>query len=132
MRKGKEKEPRPSTLRLRLAGGLLLALLLAVAVRAVHLQAFAGAKLARMAEKQHLLELTVVPKRGSIVSRNGQPLAISIEAQSVYVRPRRMDAVADAAPEIARALDLERGEVRRKVASDKPFVWLKRQVTPRD
>lgn len=132
MRKGKEKEPRPSTLRLRLAGALLLALLLAVAVRAVHLQAFAGAKLARMAEKQHLLELTVVPKRGSIVSRNGQPLAISIEAQSVYVRPQRMDAAADAAPEIARALDLERGEVRRKVASDKPFVWLKRQVTPRE
>lgn len=132
MNKDEQRERRPSTLRLRLAGGLLLALLLAVAVRAVHLQAFEGAKLARMAEKQHLQELTVVPKRGSIVSRNGQPLAISIEAQSVYVRPQRMSAAADAAPEIARALDLERREVLRKVTSDKPFVWLKRQVKPRE
>lgn len=128
----REKEQRPSTLRLRVAGGLLLTLLLAVAVRAVHLQAFDGEKLARMAEKQHLQEWTVVPKRGSIVSRNGQPLAISIEAQSVYVRPQRMSAAADAVPEIARALDLGRRDVRRKVTSDKPFVWLKRQVTPRE
>lgn len=127
-----EKERGPSTLRLRLAGGLLLTLLLAVAVRAVHLQAFDGEKLARMAEKQHLQEWTVVPKRGSIVSRNGQPLAISIEAQSVYARPRRMSAAADAVPKIARALDMKRRDVSRKLTSDKPFVWLKRQVTPRE
>lgn len=118
--------------RLRLSGGLLLALLLAVALRAIHLQAFDGAKLARLGEKQHLQEWIVVPKRGSILSRNGDSLAISIESQSVYVRPRRLKSPAKLAPKVARALNMKPPEVRRKLKSDKPFVWLKRQVTPRE
>ncbi len=118
--------------RLRLTGGLLLALLLAVAGRAVQLQAFDGARLARLGERQHLQEAIFVPKRGSILSRNGDPLAISVDAQSVYVRPRRLRAPEKIAPKVARALGMKTREVKRRFASKKPFVWLKRQVTPRE
>ncbi len=119
-------------LRLRLTAGLLLALLLAVAVRAVQLQAFDGARLARLGEKQHLQERIFVPKRGNIVSRNGDSLAISVESRSVYVRPRSLKSPEKAARALARALGMKRAEVRRKLASGKRFVWLKRQVKPRE
>ncbi len=118
--------------RLRLTGGLLLALLLAVALRAIQLQAFDGARLARLGERQHLQEQIFVPKRGTILTRNGDSLAISVESKSVYVRPRRVKSPKKLVPAVARALNLKPRTVRRKVTSDKPFVWLKRQVTPRE
>ncbi len=118
--------------RLQFTGGLLLALLLAVALRAIHLQAFDGAKLARLGEKQHLQEQIVVPRRGTILGRNGDALAISVESRSVYVRPRRVRLPDRRVPAVARALDLKPDTVRRRATSDKPFVWLKRQVTPRE
>ncbi len=121
-----------SRFRLRLTGGLLLALLLALALRAIHLQAFDGARLARLGERQHLQEQIFVPKRGTILTRNGDSLAISVESKSVYVRPRRVKSPKKLVPAVARALKLKPKDVRRKVTSDKPFVWLKRQVTPRE
>ena len=131
---GKEAQDpsRKLRFRLRLTGGLLLALLLAVALRAIHLQAFDGERLARLGERQHLQERIFVPKRGTILSRNGDSLAISVESQSVYVRPRRLKSSKKAVPALARALDMKPREVRRRVTSEKPFVWLKRQVTPRE
>jgi len=131
---GKEAQDpsRKLRFRLRLTGGLLLALLLAVALRAIHLQAFDGERLARLGERQHLQERIFVPKRGTILSRNGDSLAISVESQSVYVRPRRLKSSKKAVPALARALDMKPRDVRRRVTSDQPFVWLKRQVTPRE
>lgn len=118
--------------RLRVAGGLLLALLLSVALRAIQLQAFDGERLARMGERQHLQEWIVQPKRGTIFGRTGDALAISIEAQSVYVRPRRLKVTGKVVADVARALDMKRADVRRKMTAGEPFVWLKRQVTPRE
>lgn len=118
--------------RLRLTGSLLLVLLSAVAARAVQLQAFDGEQLARRGEKQHRHQTVFVPKRGSILSRNGDPLAVSVDVQSVYVRPKRLQSPEKVASKVARALGMTTREVRRKFASKKPFVWLKRQVNPRE
>ena len=133
MTKKTEQDPSDKLrFRLRLTGGLLLTLLLAVAARAVQLQAFDGARLARLGEKQHLQETIFVPKRGSIVSRNGDSLAMSLDAQSIYVRPQRLQSSKKLVAKVARALNMKPRDVRRKFASKQPFVWLKRQVTPRE
>lgn len=118
-------------LRLRLMGGLLFVIFLAVAVRAFQLQVLEGEQLAGLGEKQHLQEWIVRPKRGSILGRDGDPLAISLEAQSVYVRPQRLESHGRAVPMLAGALEMDPGEIRRLIGQDKPFVWLRRQVTPR-
>lgn len=133
MKKNTQTDPSDKLrFRLRLTSSLLLALLSAIAVRAVQLQAFDGARLARLGEKQHLQEAIFVPKRGSILSRTGDSLAVSLDAQSVYVRPQRLQSPGKIAPKVARALGMKTREVRRKFASKQPFVWLKRQVTPRE
>ncbi len=133
MSKDKPQDPAARMrFRLRIAGGLLLALLLTVALRAIQLQAFDGERLARMGEKQHLQEWIVQPERGTIFGRDGDALAISIEAQSVYVRPRRLKVTGKVVADVARALDMKPKDVRRRMTAGEPFVWLKRQVTPRE
>ena len=82
--------PKAIRFRLVLAGAVFLMMFLAVGLRAFQLQIIQGEKLKRLGERQRLQEWTLLPKRGSILDRNGEPLAISLEAQSVYVRPRRL------------------------------------------
>jgi cell division protein FtsI (penicillin-binding protein 3) len=109
---------------------LFMALFLAVGLRAFHLQVFQGEELKYRGERQHLKEWTLLPKRGSIFDRSGELLAVSVERQSVYVRPRRLDDPESAARALGRALNLHPVKVERELKTDKPFVWVKRQVTP--
>lgn len=118
--------------RLAVAGLLFLILFTAVALRAFHLQIIQGERLKRLGEKQHLTEWIVLPKRGTIFDRGGEPLAVSLEAQSVYARPRRLKETETVAHGVARVLSLNAQDVRRRLKSEKPFVWLKRQITPRE
>jgi len=124
--------PKAIRFRLALAGAVFLMMFLAVGLRAFQLQIIQGEKLKRLGERQRLQEWTVLPKRGSILDRNGEPLAISLEAQSVYVRPRRLKEPERAAPQLAKALGMRQKQLRRKLKTEKPFVWVKRQVTPRE
>lgn len=118
--------------RLAIAGLFFLLMFLAVAVRAFQLQILQGEKLKRLGERQHLKEWIVLPKRGTILDRAGEPLALSLEAQSVYARPRRIQEPETAARSLAQALGLNPVEVEQKIKTEKPFVWLKRQITPKE
>ena len=122
----------PIRLRLMVARGLFLCLFLVVAGRAVHLQLFQGKRLVQMGQRQHLKELTVLPKRGAVFDRAGEPLALSLESSSVYVRPNRIDDIDDVARQLARILELKQSHVRQKLKSGKPFVWIKRQISPQE
>ena len=76
--------------RLWVAKFLFLALFLAVGGRAFQLQVLQGDKLMRLGQRQHLKEWIVLPKRGAVIDRAGEPLALSMESQSVYTRPHRI------------------------------------------
>lgn len=119
-------------LRLGAAGAFFLVLFLAVTLRAFQLQILDGEKLRQLGEKQHLKEMIVLPKRGTILDRAGEPLALSLEGQSVYARPRRIKEPKAIAANLAQALALDPAEVAQKLASERSFVWLKRQVTPKE
>lgn len=116
--------------RLAVAGLFFVLLFLAVAARAFQLQILQGEKLKRLGERQHMTEWIVLPKRGTILDRAGEPLALSLEVQSVYARPRRIKEPETPAKSLAQVLGLGQAELLQKLKTDKPFVWLKRQVTP--
>ena len=118
--------------RLTLTAAIFAILFLVVGLRAFQLQILQGDKLRRLGERQHLQEWIILPKRGSILDRSGEPLAISLEAQSVYVRPQRLKEPDIVAPRLARALTMSLVKVRRRLSKGKSFVWLKRQVTPKE
>ncbi len=127
------KESRKSVrARVAVVGAVFLLMFLLVGLRAFQLQILQGEKLKRLGERQRIQEWTLLPKRGSILDRAGEPLAISLEAQSVYVRPSRLKEPKVVAPRLAEALGMRLADLHRKLTTERPFVWLKRQVTPRE
>src|SRR5579875_1611824 len=71
--------------------------------------------------------------RATITDRNGQILAISLPTASVYANPREMMDPADAARKLKQVLPrLDENLIAQRLASDKQFVYIDRQVTPRE
>ena len=71
-------------------------------------------------------------ERADIVDRNGTLLATNLPSASLHADARVIDDPAGAARELIRVLpDLDPEEVRRKLGSNKQFIWIKRNLTPR-
>jgi len=123
------RSPQRNHRRLWVAKVLFLTLFLTVGGRAFQLQVLQGEKLMRLGQRQHLKEWIVLPKRGALIDRAGEPVALSRESQSVYIRPHRIQEADKVTQQLAEILNLGVAEVRQKIASEKPFVWIKRQVS---
>jgi cell division protein FtsI (penicillin-binding protein 3) len=108
---------------------LLFALVLG---RAFQLQVLRGPELRRLGEAQHLKKMTSLPKRGAVLDRAGESLAVSVVAHSVGAHPRRVRDKQGVARELARILRLDAVDVWKNLDSGKSFVWIKRQVTPQE
>ncbi|WP_321964756.1 penicillin-binding protein 2 [Paraburkholderia sp. J7] len=80
----------------------------------------------KQGQKRYQRTLELDAMRGRIVDRNGALLAVSLATFEVWVNPRVLDAAAHAP--LARLLDMPLAEVERRVAGDRSFVLLKRQV----
>jgi cell division protein FtsI (penicillin-binding protein 3) len=119
--------PRP---RITGVAGVFALLLAVLAGRAVDLALVRGPALADMAARQHRHRVALHPRRGPIVDRHGESLALSGDVPSLFVRPREWAGQDDRVAALAGAVGLPVDEVRRKVGSSQPFVWLKRQATP--
>ncbi|HEV8715373.1 MAG TPA: penicillin-binding transpeptidase domain-containing protein [Candidatus Binatia bacterium] len=119
--------------RLLVAGGAVGVGLLLVLGRLVQFTVVQSEQLARQAASQHSQRLTFTPRRGAILDRNGELLALSIPAESLFVRPRKLPAdVVARVPALAEALHTSTLEVNATLHSPAPFVWLKRQATPQE
>ncbi len=70
--------------------------------------------------------------RPDLVDRNGEILAHDIKVMSVFAEPRRI-IDKDEATELVTAIlpDVNARELREKLGSRKGFVWIKREVTPK-
>jgi len=75
---------------------------------------------------------SVAAARPDIVDRNGEILATDIKTASLYAEPRRIIDPDEAAEKLLSVLpDLDPVKTRRQLASDAGFIWLKREITPR-
>ena len=115
--------------RLAVAKILFVALFLLIGGRAIQLQVLQGDKLMRLGQRQHLKEWIVLPKRGALFDRTGEPLALSMESHSVYARPHRIQDPGLLSQTLARILNMRASEVKEKITAEKPFVWVRRQVS---
>jgi cell division protein FtsI (penicillin-binding protein 3) len=57
---------------------------------------------------------------------------VTVETDSVFVRPHRIKEPQKAAVKLAESLGLEQGFIEHKLKSNRPFVWIKRQVRPEE
>jgi len=70
--------------------------------------------------------------RADIVDRNGVLLATSLPTDSLYAHPREIQDPAGTARALARLMpDVSADELQAKLAGDRAFVYLKRNLTPR-
>ena len=119
-------------LKVRLASALLFFIIafLALLFRAFQLQILSGEKLKNMAQRQHTAIVQLQAERGMIYDRNGEKLAVSVLADSVYADPTRVADPAKASKQIAGILNLDRQSVMKKIAESKSFCWLSRRISP--
>jgi cell division protein FtsI (penicillin-binding protein 3) len=80
------------------------------------------------------IDATALAQRAMITDRNGQILAISLPTVAVFADPRQIIDPADSAHKLKSVLPrLDEAEARERLsASNRQFVWLERQITPRE
>ena len=118
----------------RLYAFLVFLLLCSVALvaRAVNLQVVDTEFLQDQGEARYLREVTVPTRRGNILDRNGEPLAVSTPVDSVWVNPRELLQSPEDIEPLAQALGVEADEIERRLTqrSAREFVWLRRRLHP--
>src|SRR3954470_11555341 len=74
----------------------------------------------------------IATARPDLVARNGEILATDVKAPSLFGEPRRIIEKDEAVELLTATLpDLDGGEVRDRLTSKKGFVWLKREIAPK-
>ena len=104
-------------------------------------QLFNASKLESGALNARLREIDIKANRGTIYDRNGDPLAISIASQSVYINPKlirkedqrentekRQDKD-EVIQSLASILEIDASEIEEKVEKDVSFAYIKRRIT---
>ena len=102
--------------------------------RAIHLQVLDKEFLNQQADTRHLRTEIISAHRGTILDRNGEPLAISTPVDSIWVNPKEFASAVDKVPELAKALQLKPEILMRRItrSMSKEFLYLKRHLNPSD
>ncbi len=83
-------------------------------------------------ESRTLRTETIPAYRGVITDRNGDPLAVSTPVSTLWANPKELLKASERWAELAKALDLNRGELEEKLTRyrNKEFMYLQRQLSP--
>ncbi|HEX2529931.1 MAG TPA: penicillin-binding protein 2 [Burkholderiaceae bacterium] len=115
--------------RSRLVLFVLFSCFVALIGRALWLQGISTDFLQKQGESRYARTLELPATRGKITDRNGQVLASSIPVKAIWAIPDdALQAPKDKLTELARLLDMSEDGLRKKLDSDRGFVYLKRQV----
>ena len=105
-----------------------------IQARLVYLQVIDHADMQARADRQHMRTIAAPAKRGEIVDRNGQMLAYSVDADSVFADPSEIEHPDKVAQLVCGALDdcsaRERQEMAQALRRDTQFAYLARRSRP--
>jgi cell division protein FtsI (penicillin-binding protein 3) len=90
----------------------------------VHLQVFAAPELSKESQAQRTNSIVLPAKRGTIFDRNGNPLAMSVDATTIYANPREVVDPRATARILADVLGGESDEYYEKLIEDTTFVYI--------
>jgi len=113
--------PRKRSVRYVVLLALFGSAFLSIGARLVWLQVVEGPAYAKMALEQRQRELDIPPQRGSIYDREGQPLAVSMEARNVYAVPKSVTDPEGAALALASVLGGDKERLPRKAHQGRDF-----------
>lgn len=97
--------------------------------RALWLQGMSTEFLQKQGESRYARTLELPATRGKITDRNGQVLASSVPVKAIWAIPDDvLEAPKEKLRELAGLLGMSEADLRKKLDSDRSFVYLKRQV----
>jgi cell division protein FtsI (penicillin-binding protein 3) len=117
-------------LRIVLVGLGLVCLGLWLVGRFFHLQIIRGPQLREEASREVQKLCPVLPVRGQILDRRGNELAISTRVSSLVAHPPQIKNAHRISRELAPVLGVNVRELQQILTRAKPFVWVKRHLTP--
>ncbi|MCX5874363.1 MAG: penicillin-binding protein 2, partial [Deltaproteobacteria bacterium] len=128
-----EKSINWMAVRIALVAGLFGLAMVVLIARAYRLHVVDSETLKKKAEKQRTMYIHLESRRGFIFDRSGEQLAASLEVDSVYARPRKLSNKSERieiAENLSKILDMDKKNILNKLEENKPFVWVKRRVSP--
>jgi cell division protein FtsI (penicillin-binding protein 3) len=126
----RDKREKWARVRIRIISTLFVVFFAIIGVRAFYLQIIKEDEWVKRGERQHRKVVPLTPARGTIYDSTGSSLAVSIEMDSCFAEPDKIQNVGDAAAKLSPILRLTREQLVKKFNSNKHFVWLQRQMTP--
>jgi cell division protein FtsI/penicillin-binding protein 2 len=111
-----------------LLGGFLVLAWIGMAYRLYQVQVVQAASLAEQGIDQRLTERKLLPQRGNIFDRNGDPLAMTVEARSIYANPQELTEPVYVAQQIGGLVGRDPNEILTELQEGGTFTYLKRQV----
>ena len=116
--------------RSRLVALVLLGSFAVLIGRSFYLQIINNDFLQEKGESRYRRDLEISASRGKVTDRNGDVLAISTPMKSVWAIPADAKLSQAQVQQLAKLLDMEQKELARRLATDKSFAWVQRQVPP--
>jgi len=110
----------------------LCALLVAVVGSAFQRQVVEREFLRQEGEARYLRDWEIPARRGMILDRQGEPLAVSSPVASVWTDPRKLIDFPQAMDELADAIGIARAELKQRILDrqNKGFIYIKRRIDP--
>ncbi len=95
--------------------------------RLIYLQIYKHEEYLAQSEKQYKKTVEIATGRGNIFDRNGNPLAINIDVESVFVNPKDILDRRNTIQVLSSTLNLKPKYISKKIKSNKQFVWIQRK-----
>ena len=116
--------------RQRLVLVVLLGAFVTLIVRSLYLQGFNNEFLGDKGRARFERVIDISATRGRITDRHGDVLAVSTPVRSIWAIPEDAQLAPAQSRNLATLLDMDVREINRKLASEREFVYVKRQLPP--
>ncbi len=117
-----------SRVRIGVIGLVLIVGWAGMAYRLVQVQVVQAADLADQGLSQRLVSRELPPQRGKIYDRNGELLALTVEAKSLFAVPGQIEEPLWVAQQVGTLLGVDPDPLYERLISGRDFVYLARQV----
>ena len=118
--------------RILLVGMAFVFLFAVIGAKAVHVQVYRSPWLAEKASSQYEHSLKSNGMRGTVYDRNLREVAVTIDVTSIGARPSIIKNPGAASRKLAKILKTDRRYLLKQLKSKGPFVWVKRQASPKE
>lgn len=109
-------------------GAVLLLCMAGIGVRLGYVQTVRAQSYTEEARRQRVRKIELPARRGTILDRNGDPLATSVPARTIYANPRLITDPAATARALAPLLKRPAAQIERDLRKDTGFVYLGRRL----